>query len=386
MTRFLLAFYLFFAASVHAETPTPIALPQLGVPSAPPVSAKAYIVRDFNSGKVLLDFNASQRIDPASMTKLMTGYLAFAALDQGRLKLDQNVAISQKAYRAEGSRMFIEPSRPVNVDELLHGMIIQSGNDASIALAEAVAGSEETFADLMNKQAAALGMKNSRFMNSTGLPHPQHYSSAEDLSLLATAIIRDFPKYYPYYSIKEYRYNGITQPNRNRLLWLDPFVDGMKTGHTEAAGYCLVTSAKRGSMRLISVLAGAPSDSARASESQKLLNYAFQFYETQKLYEKNQSIAEVQVWKGKTNTLKIGPAQAHFVTLPRGQYKNLKATLLTNQPLVAPLTGGQPVGKLRINLGEKILVEYPVVALENIPAANFIKRSLDSIKLAWRKL
>lgn len=384
--RSLFALCLLFAFSAVAQTPGPIALPQLGVPSAPPVSAKAYIVRDFNSGKVLLDFNSAQRIDPASMTKLMTGYLVFAALNQGRLKLDQVVPVSQKAYHAEGSRMFIEPKQPVTVDELLHGMIVQSGNDASIALAEAVAGSEESFADLMNKQAAALGMKNSHFMNSTGLPHPQHYSSAEDLSFLATAIIRDFPQFYPYYSIKEYRYNGITQPNRNRLLWLDPFVDGMKTGHTEAAGYCLVTSAKRGSMRLISVLAGAPSDSARASESQKLLNYAFQFYETQKLYDKNQAIAEVQVWKGKQNSLKIGPGQAHFVTLPRGQYKNLKATLLTNQPLIAPLAGGQPVGKLRVSLGEKVLVEYPVVALETVPVANFLKRSLDSIKLAWRKL
>lgn len=383
--RLLLALCLLFAAPAFAQTPGPISLPQLGVPSAPPVNAKAYIVRDFGSGKVLLDFNASQRIEPASMTKLMTGYLVFAALNQGRLKLDQVIPVSQKAYHAEGSRMFIEPSQPVTVDELLHGMIIQSGNDASIALAEAVAGSEESFADLMNKQAAVLGMKNSHFMNSTGLPHPQLYSSAEDLSILASAIIRDFPRFYPYYSIKEYRYNGITQPNRNRLLWLDPFVDGMKTGHTAAAGYCLVTSAKRGSMRLISVLAGAPSDNARASESQKLLNYAFQFFETQKLYDKNQSVAEVQVWKGKQNTLKIGTAQAHYVTLPRGQYQNLKATLLTNQPLVAPLAGGQPVGKLRVSLNDKVLVEYPVVALETVPVANFIKRALDSIKLAWQK-
>ena len=383
--RFLLALCLFFSLNVHAQSPSTIALPELGTPSAPPVSAKAYIVRDYASGKVLLNFNASQRIDPASMTKLMTAYLAFAAIAQGRLKLDQTIPISQKAYRAEGSRMFVEPNKPVNVDELLHGMIIQSGNDASIALAEAVAGSEEGFAELMTRQAAKLGMKNSNFMNSTGLPDPKHFSSAEDLSILAAAIIRDFPQFYKYYSIKEYRYNGITQPNRNRLLWLDPYVDGMKTGHTEAAGYCLVTSAKRGSMRLISVIAGAPSDYARATESQKLLNYAFQFWETQKLYDANQELAKVQVWKGKQNIVKVGTPQAHFVTLPRGQYKQLKATLMTNQPLIAPLQTGQPVGKMRIELGGKVLGEYPVVALETVPGANFIKRALDSIKLAWRK-
>ena len=375
---FFLFLALFSSVAVAAE-PQP-----LPVPPPPAVAAKAYLLTDFHSGRLLVQQNANERIEPASLTKLMTAYLTFSALKQGRLQMNQSLPVSERAWRAEGSRMFIQPGKPVTVNELIHGMIVQSGNDACIALAEGVAGSEEVFAQMMNQQAARLGMKNTRFVNSTGLPHPQHYTTAYDLSLLAAAIIRDFPEYYPFYSIKEYRYNNITQPNRNRLLWLDPYVDGMKTGHTEAAGYCLISSAKRGPMRLISVVLGTASDNTRATESQKLLNYGFQFFETNRIYTRGQTVATLPVWKGKQNTLKAGVAGDLHITLPKGQYPRIKASLITKQPLLAPISAGQTVGTLRIMLDEKPLADYPLVALENAPVASIFGRAWDTVKL-WFK-
>jgi D-alanyl-D-alanine carboxypeptidase (penicillin-binding protein 5/6) len=323
-------------------------------------------------------------VEPASLTKLMTAYLAFAALKQKTLSLDQVVPVSERAAKAPGSRMFIERQKPVRVEELLHGMITQSGNDACIALAEAVAGSEQAFAQLMNREAQRLGMKETNFVNATGLPDPKHYSTAYDLGLLAVALIRDFPEYYPLYSLHEYRYNNIAQPNRNRLLWLDPNVDGMKTGYTENAGFCLIASARRGARRLVSVVLGANSDSGRAQESLKLLNYGFQFYDAVKLYGKGQALSTLEVWKGTEGRLKAGFQSDLYVSVPRGAGEQLKADLVSTQPLVAPISVGQKVGTVKVTLQNKLLGEYPVVALENVAVAGFFGRSWDSLRL-WFK-
>ncbi len=367
---------------------TPVVMAQafdaLPVPSAPALAARAYVLRDFNSGHLLVSQKPDERIEPASLTKLMTAYLSFAAIKQGRLALTQVLTVSPKAWRTEGSRMFIEPNKPVIVDELLRGMIVQSGNDACITLAEGIAGSEETFASMMNQQAQRLGMANTHFVNSTGLPHPQHYTTAQDLSLLAAAVIRDFPEFYPLYSMKEYRYNNITQPNRNRLLWQDPFVDGMKTGHTDSAGYCLIASAKRGGMRLISVVLGTASDSARTMESQKMLNYGFQFFDSVRFYQKGQSIADLRVWKGSQNSLKAGFNQDVYVALPKGQQQRLKAEMTTTQPLLAPLSVGQKVGTVKFLLDGKLLAERPLEALEGVQVANIFGRTWDAVRL-WFK-
>ena len=275
-------------------------------PPPPALEAKAWLLLDVNSGQVLANQNADTRFEPASLTKLMTAYLAFSALKQKSLKPDQVVPVSTRAWKAEGSRMFIEPNKPVTVDELLRGMIIQSGNDASIALAEAIGGNEEVFAQMMNREAKRLGLANTNFTNATGLPNTQLYSTAQDLSQLVVALIRDFPEHYPLYSQKEYRYNNITQSNRNRLLWLDSTVDGVKTGYTENAGYCLITSARRGERRLISVVLGTASESARATESQKMLNWGFQFYDSVRMYTRNQPVTQLRVWKGASDMVKAG--------------------------------------------------------------------------------
>ncbi len=356
----------------------------LAAPSAPSVAAKSYLLGDFTTGQVLVSQNAHARVEPASLTKLMTAYLTFSALKQGRLKLIQALPISNAAYQAEGSRMFVEKIKPVTVDELLRGMIVQSGNDASIALAEGVAGSEAAFTEMMNKEAQRLGLQNTHFTNATGLPHPQHYTTAADLFRIAHAIIRDFPEYYPLYSLKEYTYNTITQPNRNRLLWLDPYVDGMKTGHTEAAGYCLITSAKRGPMRLVLVVLGTASDGARVRESQKLLNYGFQFFETHKVYQKGAVIANLPVWKGSEKVVNVGLPQDLYLTLLKGEYPGLKASLLSKQPLFAPLKAGQPIATLRLTKNGAPLADYPLVALTEVPVAGFFGRTWDSIKLFFK--
>lgn len=360
------------------------ALGATDIPPPPTLAVKAYLLRDFNSNNIIAQQAGNDRIEPASLTKLMTAYVVFKALKNGHLQLEQTLPVSTKAWKVEGSKMFIEPNKPVTVDELLHGTIIQSGNDSSIALAEGVAVTEEAFADMMNKEAARLGMSNTHFVNATGLPNPQHYTTAYDLSLLATALIRDFPDQYKrLYSVKEYTYNKITQPNRNRLLWLDPYVDGMKTGHTETAGFCLISSAKRGDSRLISVVLGAPSESSRATESQKLLNYGFQFYESHLVYKRGQTIRKLKVWKGHDDTLAATVADDLFITLPKGEYARVKASLTSKQPLIAPINAGQEIGTLQFTLDGKVVSERKLVAAEKVEVAGIFGRLWDSIKLLF---
>ncbi|MCE5181510.1 MAG: D-alanyl-D-alanine carboxypeptidase [Betaproteobacteria bacterium] len=380
MKKLCLLIFLLISAPVFAAAQT--TAPPL--PPVPEIAARAYVLIDYLNGQVLQQRAGNERIEPASLTKLMTAYLTFAALHQETIKLNQALPVSERAWRAEGSRMFIDPKTPVTVDELIRGMIVQSGNDACIALAESIAGSEEEFVRRMNQEAQRLGMKNTHFMNATGLPHLQHYTTAYDLGLLAQAIIRDFPEFYPIYSQKEYKYNKITQANRNRLLWQDPTVDGMKTGHTESAGFCLIASAKRESHRLISVVLGTSSESMRASESQKLLNYGFLNFDAHHLYQKDQVVATLPVWKGNINNLKAGVAKDLFVSLPKGHYKHLKATLISKQPLLAPISAGQKIGVIRLTVDDKLFAEYPLVALEEVSTANIFKRGWDSIKL-WLK-
>ena len=373
MTRLLLGFLLLLSLPAFANAPPP-----------PPIAAKSWLLYDFTSSQIITSANQRERIEPASLTKLMTAYLAFSALKQRTLSLEQVVPVSERAGKAPGSRMFIEPKKPVTVEELLHGMITQSGNDACIALAEAIAGSEDAFAQMMNREALRLGMKDTSYANASGLSDPRHYSTAYDLGLLATALIRDFPEYYPLYAQREYRYNNITQQNRNRLLWLDPNVDGMKTGYTESAGFCLIASAKRGPRRLVSVVLGASSDNARTQESQKLLNYGFQFYDAVKLYDKGQAVSTLEVLKGSESRIRAGFLSDFYVSVPRGLADRVKADLVSMQPLVAPISAGQKIGTVKVMLQEKLLGEYPVVALENVAVAGFFGRAWDSVRLWFR--
>jgi len=363
------------------------------IPPPPTLGVKSYLLLDFNSNHIITQQAGSSRIDPASLTKLMTGYLVFKALKNGHLQLDQTLPVSTKALKGGGtgcggslgSCMFLNPKQPVTVDELLHGMIVISGNDASVALAEGIAGSEEAFADLMNKEALRLGMKNTHFVNAAGLPDPQHYTTAFDLSLLAAALIHDFPDQYKrLYSIKEYTYNKITQLNRNRLLWLDPYVDGMKTGHTESAGYCLISSAKRGETRLISIVLGAPSESSRATESQKLLNYGFQFYESHLVYKRGQAVNTLKVWKGSENTLSATVADDLYITLPKGEYARVRAKMFSKQPLIAPIDAGQEIGTIQFLLDDKVIDQRNLVAAEKVGVAGIFGRMWDSIKLLFQ--
>ena len=365
-----------FALSAQQAVPTTV--------PAPAIAAKSYLLLDLNSGQQLVAVEPQQRVEPASLTKLMTAYVTFGALRQKRIRPDQAVPVSEQAARAIGSRMFIEPKRPVTVDELLRGMIIQSGNDASIALAEAVAGTEEAFVAQMNREAQRLGLKDTRYANSTGLPHPQHYSTAQDLATLAAAVIRDFPEYYPLYSQKEYRYNNIAQFNRNRLLWTDPSVDGMKTGYTENAGYCLVTSAKRGERRLVSVVLGTASEAVRAAESQKLLNYGFQAYDGLRLYPGKQAVAKLQIFKGSSNSVNAGFLSDFHVTVPRGTGDKLKGSVESLQPLLAPISVGQRVGTIKLTLDGKPYREVPIVALEAVPVAGILGRGWDTLRLMFQ--
>ena len=363
----------------HAASTQPS---QAQIPPPPNLAVKAYVLKDFNSNRLIASYNSSKRVEPASLTKIMTAYLAFKALKNGHLQLDQTLPVSTTAWKVEGSKMFIEPNKPVNVDELLHGLIIQSGNDASITLAEGIASTEPMFADMMNAEAIRLGMKNTHYMNATGLPDVQHYTTAEDLAMLASALIRDFPDQYKrLYSLKEYTYNNIKQPNRNRLLWLDAYVDGMKTGHTESAGYCLISSAKRNNTRHIAVVLGAPSEAARATESQKLLNYGFQFYESHLVYQQGQVVNKLKVWKGIENQLTSTVASDLYVTLPKGEYKNVKAQVSSVQPLIAPIKAGQVIGEVKFSLYGKVIDTRPLVAAKAVPVAGILGRAWDSIKL-----
>ena len=349
--------------------------------SAPPIAARAYYLVDLLSGKELAAQSADDRFEPASLTKLMTAYVAFSAIRDRKLDTAHMVTVSARAWKPEGSRMFIEPRKPVSVSDLLHGMIIQSGNDAAIALAETVAGTEEAFVQLMNREAQRLGLKGTSFRNSTGLPAAEHYSTARDMANLAAALIRDFPVDYALYSQKEYTYNNITQSNRNRLLWIDPTVDGVKTGFTEAAGYCLITSAKRGERRLISVVMGAQTDALRISESQKLLNFGFLAYDTQRVYEKGQVVGTPEIFKGTNRAMKIGFERDVYLTLARDRFSGIKATLETQRPFIAPYSVGQKAGIMKLTREGVALAELPVVALEDVPVAGFLSRGWDTIRL-----
>ena len=370
------------AAAAGPAVATVAAMP--GAAAAPAIAASSYVLVDWTSGQTIVAQNADERRDPASLTKLMTAYLTFAALKAGTITPSQPVPVSERAWRAEGSRMFIEPRRAVSVDELLRGMIVQSGNDASIALAELVAGSEDAFAQRMNDEAKKLGLANTSFVNATGLSHPQHYSTAADMAKLAAALIRDFPEYYPLYAIKDYRYNNITQANRNRLLWTDPYVDGVKTGHTDAAGWCLISSAKRGDRRLVSAVLGAASDNARAAESQKLLNYGFQSFDTIQLYGPGQPVSTLRVWKGAANDVGAGFIANRYLTLPKGKAEKLQLTMLATEPLVAPVAKGQRVGAVKVALDGVPVAEFPLVALADVSGASFVGRAWDTVRLWFR--
>ena len=351
---------------------------------APAIAAAAFLLLDFASGQWIVAENADDRREPASLTKLMTAYLVFAALRDKAIAPAQMVTVSTAAWRAEGSRMFIDPKKAVTVDELLRGMIVQSGNDASIALAEQVAGSEGAFAERMNTEAARLGLGGTHFANATGISDPQHYSTAADLARLAAALIRDFPDYYPLYSLREYRYNSITQPNRNRLLWIDPYADGVKTGHTDAAGWCLIASAKRGERRLLAVVLGAASDAARTAEAQKLLNYGFQSFDTVLLYASDKPVTNLRVWKGETADVAAGFVADRYVTLPKGKGEKLALVMTATEPLVAPVTKDQRVGTVKVSLEGKPMAEFSLVALVEVPAANVFGRAWDTMRL-WFK-
>ncbi len=354
------------------------------IPAAPQIVAKSHILMDFNSGYVIHENNSTAAMEPASLTKLMTAYVVFAEIRSGNIKLDDQVHVSEKAWRMPGSRTFIEVGKRVSVEDLLLGMIVQSGNDATVALAEHIAGSEEVFAEVMNQRAKALGMLNSHFVNSTGLPHPDHYTTARDMALLARAVIAEYPEYYKWYSVKEFTYNGIKQFNRNKLLWRDDSVDGVKTGHTESAGYCLIASAKRDNMRLISVVLGAKSTNGRAEESQKLLNFGFRFYETHRLYAANEALTTVRVWKGAKDELPMGVASPLYVTIPRGQYKNLEAAVKVPDIITAPLTAGQELGTVTISLAGSSLAERPLVALADIAEGGLIEQLFDEVLLMFK--
>ena len=354
------------------------------VPATPPVSAKGFLIQDFHSGMILAESNADQRMEPASITKLMTTYIIFNELMEGRLKLDEMVRISKKAWRMEGSRTFVEVGSTVSVKTLLKGIIVQSGNDATVALAEHIAGSEETFASLMNQTAKEIGMKYTHYVNSTGWPHPEHYTTAKDIALLARTMIREHPEYYSYYSEKEFKYNGIKQHNRNRLLWRDKTVDGIKTGHTESAGFCLVSSARRDDMRLITVVLGDKSEEARAISSQALLNYGFRFFETRKLYSAGQDLKQVRVWKGDREMLPLGLAEDLNITFPRGKYKKLVASMDLKPQIMAPAKKGHDYGTFNISLDNIVIAEKPLVALQSIEEGSIWSRISDEAQLFFQ--
>jgi serine-type D-Ala-D-Ala carboxypeptidase (penicillin-binding protein 5/6) len=351
------------------------------VPAPPAVPARGYILLDFNSGEVLAEKDADQPMDPASITKLMTAYVVFSELRKGEMGLDDLVTVSERAWRTGGSRTFIEVGTRVRVEDLIRGMIIQSGNDASVALAEHTAGTEAAFAELMTEYARRLGMNNTNFQNATGLPGENHYSSARDIAILASAIIREFPQFYQFYSEREFTFNNITQRNRNQMLWRDPTVDGMKTGMTDGAGYCLVSSAQRDGMRLISVLLGTSSAKTRADATQSLLNWGFRFYESHRLYAAGQPVTTARLWKGDVDELDVGLGEDLWVTVPRGRYDLMQASLEIQSPLVAPLSAGNTVGQLRVSLDERVLAERALYPLADSPEAGFLRRAMHSVML-----
>lgn len=350
---------------------------QIIIPAAPKLDANSYVLMDFDSASVLVEKNPDSKLAPASLTKIMTAYVAFHELSSANLNLSDKVTISEKAWRTGGSRMYIEVESQVLIEELLKGMIVQSGNDASVAIAEHIAGDEATFAQLMNQHALQISMENTNFTNSTGLPDVNHYTTARDLALLTRAMISKFPEYYKWHALKEFSFNKIKQYNRNKLLWRDESVDGVKTGHTEEAGYCLVTSAKRGTMRLISVVMGTESMNARTNANQGLLNFGFRFYETHKLYSSHEALTETKIRRGKVDNLQLGLAQDLYVTIPRRHYKDLKATMEIDNHITAPVALGDTVGTVNVMLATDTVIRKPLVALQSIPEGNLFKQLYD---------
>ena len=355
------------------------------VPSAPQLGARSYLLYDFHTGQVLTAQDAETQHPPASLTKIMTAYVAFDALKKGELKLDEEITISKDAWRTGGSRSFIDPAKPVPVEVLIHGVLTQSGNDATLALAEHMAGTETAFADLMNAQAKRLGLTQTHFVNSHGLPADNHYSSPLDMARLAAATIRDFPDYYPWYALKSFSWNNITQPNRNRLLFWDKSVDGLKTGYTEAAGYCLVTSAKREDMRLIAVVMGSASDQSRFQEAQALFNWGFRFYETHRLYPAGEKRTDAPVFGGEERSVPLGLADDLYVTVPRGKYDELAASVEVAPRLMAPVVKDSAQGTLRLKLGDDVLLERPLVAMADVGEGNLFRRAIDAARLWWQE-
>lgn len=379
-THLLLILFLSFtvvkAKAEDAEIPTP---------SAPTIAASSYILQDYHTGKVLAENNADTKLAPASLTKILTVYVVFNEIKNGHLKLNDKVTISQNAWKTSGSKMFVKVNDQVEVQDLIKGVIIQSGNDASVALAEHVAGNEATFAELMNQHAARLGMVNSHFENSDGLPSDSHYTTARDLAILTTHLIKEFPDFYPWFSQKEFTYNKITQQNRNMLLSRDPSVDGVKTGHTEEAGYCLVASALRNDMRLISVVMGTESVNARANENQTLLNYGFRFFESHRLYEGKKSIQESRIWKGATENVPVGLADDLYVSIPRRRYNDLKATLNIDKQIIAPVKAGDKLGSVSVTLKNEPLATKDLVALQDVEKGGILRQLYDGALMMMGK-
>jgi D-alanyl-D-alanine carboxypeptidase (penicillin-binding protein 5/6) len=376
--------FLFFVLSVicfqvNAENT------EIATPPPPTIDASAYILQDYHTGKVLAENNADAKLAPASLTKIMTVYVIFRELGNGHLHLDDTVSISEKAWKTSGSRMFVELGNQVKVEDLLKGVIIQSGNDASVALAEHVGGNEETFAEMMNQHAIRLGMTNSHFKNSDGLPVEDHYTSARDLAILTTALIKEFPDYYRWFSQKEFTFNKITQQNRNKLLSRDESVDGVKTGFTDDAGYCLVASALREDMRLISVVMGAKNANARANENQTLLNYGFRFFESHRLYQGKTTLNEARVWKGASKTIALGLAEDIYATIPRRQYKDLKAVINVDKKITAPVGEGAKLGSVKVTLKDQVVMDKDLVALKAVDQGNIFQRLTDSVLMMMEK-
>lgn len=383
----------FFALLIQSEqslaTQMPIATPtqQFVVPNPPHVAGSAYFLVDVDSAKVLAEKDANKKLPPASLTKMMTLYVVSHALKNGQIKLDDKVRISKKAWAIEGSRMFVKEGQQVTVENLLKGAIVDSGNDACIALAEFIAGDEKSFTQIMNQQAKELGMKNSHFTDSTGLPNKDHYSTAHDLAILARAIVKDFPEYYHWYKQKWFTFNGIRQANRNRLLWRSPYVDGIKTGHTKEAGYCLAASAKRDNNRLISIILGSPSETVRADSSQRLLQYGFRFYETHELYPAKTQISTIKVWRGDKNNIPVGIRKPLFITLPKGEFKNLSVSIKAPSNLSAPIKNEQVVGSLLISLnGQLITKPKELIALSDVKKSGFLGQFSDGVKMKLSSL
>jgi D-alanyl-D-alanine carboxypeptidase (penicillin-binding protein 5/6) len=356
------------------------------IPPAPQAPVRGYVLMDYQSGNILAEMNSNERMEPASITKLMTGYVIYQALKSGKIRLEDPVTISEKAWRTQGSKMFIQVGSQVSVEDLLMGMVVQSGNDATVALAEHVAGSEETFVKLMNQEAERLGLTNSHFVNTPGMPDPNHYMSARDIAVLSRAVIREFPEHYARYSVGSFKYNNIEQQNRNELLLKDPSVDGIKTGHTQSAGYCLAASAKRDDTRLISVVLGAQKMRERFQATQTLLNYGFSFFESRKLYDPSAPIVTARIWKGEDSELPLGVTQGLYVTVPKGQAPQVSTTTTVQPTIIAPVQKDQPFGEIVVKLGEQEVSRTPLVALKDVPESGWFGRMIDAILMFFYSL